>query len=321
MKPQRVDPRSGWRTRLRSRRRTSGAAQSNTAAVIHRLAVLLAAGVTPAAAWGYLDEAQPVGAIAALVRSGVSVPDALALAADAMDATDRDAWRSLAAAWTIAAEVGAPLAPTLLALAQSQRDVSQSARDVAVALAGPVATARLVLALPPVGVLFGYALGFDTVGTLTTKPLGWACLAIGGGLLAAAALWNRRLVRIASGRDVSPGLALDLAAIALAGGGSPAAAQASVERVMARFEFESSSRAGISGVLELSRRAGVPAAGLLRGEADEQRRIARTEGQLKAQRLAVRLMVPLGLCVLPAFMVLGVVPLLLAVVAQTSFGS
>ncbi|MEQ1735248.1 MAG: type II secretion system F family protein, partial [Rhodoglobus sp.] len=71
------------------------------------------------------------------------------------------------------------------------------------------------------------------------------------------------------------------------------------------------------GVLELSRRAGVPAGELLRSEADEVRRAARFEAQEKAARLGVRLMLPLGLCILPAFMALGVVPLLITVVSST----
>jgi tight adherence protein B len=61
----------------------------------------------------------------------------------------------------------------------------------------------------------------------------------------------------------------------------------------------------------------VPAAALLRSEAEEARREARSAGQAAAARLAVTLMLPLGLCILPAFMLLGVAPLLIAIVGST----
>jgi tight adherence protein B len=70
-------------------------------------------------------------------------------------------------------------------------------------------------------------------------------------------------------------------------------------------------------VLELSARAGVPAGGLLRGEADRRRREERSAGQAAAASLAVRLMLPLGLCVLPSFMLLGVAPVVLVIVSST----
>jgi tight adherence protein B len=43
-------------------------------------------------------------------------------------------------------------------------------------------------------------------------------------------------------------------------------------------------------------------------------------GERKAATLAVTLMLPLGLCILPAFMVLGVAPLLIAVISSTVTG-
>jgi tight adherence protein B len=61
----------------------------------------------------------------------------------------------------------------------------------------------------------------------------------------------------------------------------------------------------------------VPAADLLTSEAEELRRVATARAQEDAAALGVRLMLPLGLCILPAFMVLGVLPLLVAVITST----
>jgi len=213
-------------------------------------------------------------------------------------------------------------------------------RDLAVALAGPSATARMVMVLPFVGILFGSLMGFNTLRTLFLTVPGVLCLLAGAGLMFAGARWNRRLVRSARARDPTPGLQLDLTAIGMSGGGSVDRARALVRSTVERFGLDrsdgaersdqakrsgtvrtaaagSDSDAAITRVLDLAGRAGVPAAELLRSEADQLRRDARSEGQRRAAALAVTLMIPLGVCVLPAFMLVGVVPLLLTVLSST----
>ncbi|MEO7348628.1 MAG: hypothetical protein ABIW32_02015 [Terrimesophilobacter sp.] len=73
-------------------------------------------------------------------------------------------------------------------------------------------------------------------------------------------------------------------------------------------------------VFDLSQRAGVPAGALLRSEADRIRREASSAAERTAETLAVTLMLPLGLCVLPAFMLLGVAPLMISVLSSTIGG-
>jgi tight adherence protein B len=288
------------------------------AGVVQRLAVLLAAGVAPVPAWGYLREGE-VAARVATAASGSDIPDSIVAALAHAPVAEAPAWRGLATAWAVATDAGAPLAPTLRDFARSLRDLGEAQREIAVALAAPVATARLVMALPAIGVVFGLALGFNTLGMLFTTPVGWGCLAVGGGLMFAASRWNRRLVRSAQPRSVTPGLEFDLVAIAVSGGAALDRARASVVVALERYSGTGSlGDAGIDAVLDLSRRAGVPAAELLRSEATELRRAARAEAQERAQALSVRLMIPLGVCVLPAFMVLGVLPLLVTVIGSTS---
>ena len=156
------------------------------ARVAQRLSVLLAAGVSPAAAWGYLDAAtHPPLDPSDIVGS---------LTAAEGPPVERLAWRGIAAAWSVATAAGAPLAPSLAQFAVGLRSLADAQRETEVALAGPVATARLVMALPAVGVVFGMLLGFNTLGTLLTTGPGIACLVLGGALLLAGARWNRRLV-------------------------------------------------------------------------------------------------------------------------------
>jgi tight adherence protein B len=70
-------------------------------------------------------------------------------------------------------------------------------------------------------------------------------------------------------------------------------------------------------VLELAQRAGVPAAALLRAAAEDVRDDAAAAGLAAAERLSVRLVLPLGVCVLPAFVLVGVVPVVVGVLSST----
>ncbi|MDQ1582719.1 MAG: tight adherence protein [Microbacteriaceae bacterium] len=305
-----------------------------------RLAVLLAAGVPPAAAWRYLGDgsANPiVRSAAAAAEEGESVAAAIAGGADGGtrgaaggratagtrgaaargDPVTADAWHGLAAAWFVATESGSPLAQSLRDLAASFRSLGQTQRDLAVALAGPAATARMVMALPVIGVLFGMGLGFNTLQTLFATIPGLVCLGVGAVLMVLGARWNGRMIRTARPRNATPGLPIDLMAIALTGGGSVDRARSIVGQASARYRVIGGEESVIDGVLDLAQRAGVPAAELLRSEAEQRRRQARSDGQRAAAALAVWLMAPLGVCVLPAFMLIGVAPMLIAIVTST----
>ena len=291
------------------------------ASTVQRLAVLLAAGVPPTSAWRYLAESPTVAGVDAAMRAGTPTADAIVAQLAHVPAGERPAWRGLAAAWWVAADVGAPLAPSLREFAASLRSLSDAQREIAVSLSAPVATARLVMVLPLVGLVFGVSLGFDTVGVLFTTAPGLVCIVLGVALMLAAFAWNRRLVAAAQPADLTPGLRFELMAIAVSGGGALDRAAASVAESLRRCGLaDVRDGDGVEAVLELSRRAGVPAAELLRSEAEEARRSARAVAAARASVLAVRLMLPLGLCVLPAFMVLGVAPLLIAVITSTVSG-
>lgn len=257
------------------------------------------------------------------------------------------AWRQIAAAWRVAEASGAPLADCLHSFVLALRAADEASRDVQVALSGPRATARVVLALPPVGLLLSLGMGFDTGAVLVGTPIGWACLAVGAGLVAVAGRWNARLVRAALPSSRVPGLRLELLALALSGGASWASGLAAVDEAVSSGRDEAprgpvgvavdAARGEASGgaesaddvadrderrrcetVLLLSRRAGAPAGLLLRSDAREMRLEARSAAQAAAARLGVTLMLPLGVCVLPAFLVVGVVPLVVSLVSSTT---
>jgi hypothetical protein len=57
---------------------------------------------------------------------------------------------------------------------------------------------------------------------------------------------------------------------------------------------------------------GAPTAGLLRSAAELERRSSLRAAERRAAEMGVRLVVPLGVCVLPAFICLGIVPVVMS---------
>ncbi|MFE4469854.1 type II secretion system F family protein [Leifsonia sp. NPDC056824] len=314
---------------------------------VEALAVLLDAGISPRSAWEYVAAEATHPAVvraATLVAAGVPPSEALAAAARrgrvgaGSDGMAVRAWRgrvtdggdgggdagvaAVAAAWAVADHAGASLAPALRGAAEALRDRAGAERDIATALAGPRATARLMSWLPLVGVVMAYAIGVDVIGTLVTGPLGWMAAGSGCGLLIAGRSWTRTLVRSAARAGPVSGIEHDLTAIALAGGMSVPAARETIAQVVRRSGLDAvvDSDASVDRVLRIAERAGAPAIELLSAEARQRRRTARAEGRRRAELLAVRLLLPLGVCVLPAFVLLGVVPVILGMMSSTFAG-
>lgn len=291
------------------RRRAAAVDEADAATSVQTLAVLLQAGAVPLVAWRHLAETGDAHAATVVAR----VQEGAALTA-AIEA-EGGAWADLAAAWEIATTVGAPLAEVLRMIAETLRDAASAADDVRIALAEPAGTARLLLLMPFAGLLLGFALGFDTVSVIVGNPIGAACVVMGLLLMLAARIWTRKLLDRAKPAPGTPGMQAELVAVALAGG-------ASVDRALRLVSESPASRHGgrerIDTVLELSRAAGVPAGELLRASAAQDRHAARIAGRMRAAALSTRLLIPLGVCTLPAFMLLGVAPLLLSVLTTTS---
>lgn len=275
-------------------------------ATVVRLAVLLGGGASPARAWRHLA----TGGDPALLEAAVAAERGGDVAAVLTAAGG--AWGDLAAVYSVAVETGAPLAETLRSVAGGLRDAAEVASEVRVAMAEPLATARLLGWLPAAGVPMGALLGADSAGVLLDDPIGRTCLVGGVVLIGAGRIWSRRLARAARPPATIPGLEAELWAVALSAGASPDRAREVIAR-RARGPDGSASHA-VEATLDLALRAGVPAAELLRADAWASRHRARTDGREAAARLSTRLLIPLGVCTLPAFLLLAVAPIVLGLV-------
>jgi tight adherence protein B len=148
---------------------------------VAQVAALLRAGAPPGAAWSR--------------ALGVSVdPAGTPDEADLVTLVGGPApARALVAASRLAGDVGAPLeavSATLVAEAEARAE-----REAA--LAGPQATARVLLWLPVAGVLLGWALGADPLATAADGGAGTAAVGLGLVLLALGRTWTARLVAAA----------------------------------------------------------------------------------------------------------------------------
>ena len=158
---------------------------------------------------------QAVGALAAELEAGQSPRGALArvggepsvwptaagavrLGGDVADALVADGARDpvlahLAACWRVGAESGTGLAAAVARLAATARAAEDVRVDLEGQLAGPRATARLLGALPAVGIAFGMMMGSDPLAWLLTSVPGRACLLAGLVLTAAGTWWTGRI--------------------------------------------------------------------------------------------------------------------------------
>jgi hypothetical protein len=292
--------------------------------VVMQVVALLRAGSSPGASWS-----RAVGV--AVDLAGVPDVDGLTRVLGVRHAT------AVVAATRLALDVGAPLGRVLEQVAGTLVAEAESRAEREAALAGPRTTGRLLMWLPIVGGLLGWALGADPVGTATDGGIG--SLAVGAGLvlLLAGRVWSDRMVAAARGVDqpaVDVQVVLELVAAALrSGAGVPRALKATGAAVggadgvvltragHALVLGAAWERAwtGVPGELDPMVRAlrgawldGAAPGEALRAAGEEVRHERRADARTAAARLGVRLVLPLGTCYLPAFVLVGLVPVLLA---------
>lgn len=137
-------------------------------------------------------------AAARAARIGGDVPAGLRVDAEAVGAS---LLTSVAGAWELAARTGAGMADVLEHLADGYRRTVEVRRTLAVELASPRASARIMSLLPAMGLALALLLGADPLRWLTTTPLGLGCLLAGAALNALGYLWIRRIVRALEDRS------------------------------------------------------------------------------------------------------------------------
>lgn len=141
--------------------------------------------------------AAPASALIATAQARQHWPHALAAAqagGDVADAFESDGAWDLAACWRIAGSHGAGLARAIDALARHERESAAVRARLAAELAGPRASARMLAALPLVGLAMGVLMGADPLGFLL-GGIGLLCLLVAALLTGVGLLWGARITR------------------------------------------------------------------------------------------------------------------------------
>ena len=241
---------------------------------------------------------------------------------------------------------GAPLATSLERAAEHAEERIDALLGRQSALAAPRATGKILSWLPLLGLGLGMLMGSDPVGVLTGSVLGALTGLLGLGLAFAGRRWTAALVHRAEVENaasngaeqtsnmppVDTALVLELLAAQLRAGLAPLAALGTLAEalnsrplhtVCQRLQMGSGWGSAWSGsavgtfgelrdALAPAYTGGAPSTALLLSLADAHRLSERRAAERAAGKLSVALVVPLGLCSLPAFICLGIVPILIS---------
>lgn len=227
--------------------------------------------------------------------------------------------------WDVAIESGSAPARLLGRLSDLLTTVASSMRQAEVAAAGPRASIRLVMWLPIASLLLAQLAGIPALAVLLTTPVGVTMLVAGVVMLGAARVWLTTLITRAQRYSWASGLAPDLVAMALHSGASPATAWQLVEQIPDQGYLNGESRQrdvqSCHEALTQAEEWGVPAAAMLELRAQLLRRVEAQCRETAGAALAVHVLLPLGVCVLPAFVLLAVVPSVLALLSSTGLSN
>lgn len=325
----------------RHRGRACGVPQARELSLlVAEVATRLRAGAPTRRAWS--DSLARIGA-GAIAPESASYPPILdewarepprwelPLRARAPDAAARRTAASVALACRFSHGLGAPMADILDAIGDSIDDAQAVAEARRVASAGPLMSARVLAALPLVGIVSALALGASPWQFYTGVTVGRICALLGAAAwVVGIALCRRILARARSvDEDTDPALACDLVAAGLACGAAIPRVLDALAAACARESLAWTAQALRLGIpwdeaweetpewahplrdaLESSWTSGNAPETMLARSASWERRARLADAKTRAEELSVRLVGPLGACFLPAFLALGIAPLL-----------
>lgn len=255
----------------------------------------------------------------------------LPLRARAPDAAARRTAASVALACRFSHGLGAPMADILDAIGDSIDDAQAVAEARRIASAGPLMSARVLAALPLIGIVSALALGASPWQFYTGATVGRICALLGAAAWVAGIASCRRILARARSvdEDTDPALACDLVAAGLACGAAIPRVLDALSAACAREPLAWTAQALRLGVswadaweetpkwsiplrdaLESSWTSGNAPETMLARSASWERRARLADAKTRAEELSVRLVGPLGACFLPAFLALGIAPLL-----------
>ena len=265
------------------------------------------------------NSANAVRRISALLGAGLSPHQALENVGEEISQLPEQDKKQFDLVWGLSAKLGGPILLALNRIADVFDRQQRNHREVQLAFSGPQATAKLVMWLPVLALFLGQAVGMNPIGAIFHSLLGALSVSLGLGLMVAGRQWTRRLLARALPASSDPGAFLDCVLIGLQAGLPLNAAQnQATQEYEIAFEAppEKQNFDRLENAAELSRSTGAAVGEILIAEADGFREQQRYEIATRISKLGVQLMIPLGVAVLPAFILLSIVPIAISLLSN-----
>lgn len=202
----------------------------------------------------------------------------------------------------IARSTGASTQNALQQLLANEVAKSETQRQLDAEFAAPRATARLVTWMPVAVLVFAQLLGLPIVSAVLGSSVAQIAVLLGLVLLAFGARWSKRIISSAEPKSSQSWKRLELMALALGAG-------MSFHRAAEQVGLESELVHSINRERTLSLGTGAPIAELVALRAEQLRMADAHFALLRVREASVKLTIPLGATVLPALILLLVVPM------------
>lgn len=213
----------------------------------------------------------------------------------------------------VAKDAGSGVADEIEYVAELFQSRERAFQRIEIAHASPKSTARLMLWLPVLILAMAQFLGWGVVDSLTQRPIVLVSIAVGVALLAISKVISSSLLKRAKPAESFVGFLFLGISLEMSGGANFHKAQQRAEsfyREIFQRSPSSEEMQVLQQVSNLVEQKGAKAITLLRKQAKSMQDDALLETEVKIEKLGIRLMLPLGLGVLPAFVFLAIVPLM-----------
>ena len=230
-----------------------------------------------------------VAKFSALVGAGINLKSALELTG-----LDRKGQTPIEQMLGWAIESGAPLRQVARQIVAFEFDLVRFKTELETANAVPIATRKLLLWLPALSLVLGQLAGFGTI-TAIFHPIGLMSLVLALGLIAIGVRWSGALLAPLLLTPQHPAIDLMQFSLVLTSGS----------------RLTESNNEQISELVALSRQTGAPLFELVQNEIELVTQRALQDSMTKAKRMSIELLIPMALTVLPAFLILTIVPMLI----------
>lgn len=194
---------------------------------------------------------------------------------------------------------GSPIALVGNRIIDFEAEVQKFESELAQAGSVPRQTRNLLLWLPAFSLVLGQLSGFGTFPALL-KPIGMVAVLVAGILIWAGIRWSSRMLAELNRPSTHPALGLMRLGIAVRSGQAINA----IDRDLT-LQAEP--------LLTLTKTTGAPLTKLIDAEIQARTTSAILSAMSEAKAMSVKLLVPMGLTVLPAFFILTIVPMFLGI--------